>query len=48
MRREFQYVTRMLEESSGTAELGELELLDDAAEDASKSSDEDQKDDNDE
>ena len=48
MRREFQYVTRMLEESAGTAELGELELLDDAAEDASKSSDEDQKDDNDE
>ena len=48
VRREFQFVSRMLEESAGTAELGELELLDDAAEESSKPADEDPTEANDE
>jgi len=35
MRSEFQFVSRMLEESAGTSELGELELLDDDTDDSS-------------
>jgi hypothetical protein len=48
IRREFQFVSRMLEESAGTAELGELELLDDATEESSKPADEDPTEANDE